>query len=84
MQSAKSATETQACSKCGRTKPMDAFRRQSHRACGRDSICRACRKAADEEARAKSFGPLPGRPGSGRWLAEIRRRARQIRAENEA
>jgi len=72
--------EEQTCTKCGKTKPLSAYRRQSHRPNGRDTICKACRRAHDREVKEKSFGPLPGPEGSQEWLAEIRRRAAIIRA----
>jgi len=73
--------DNQRCSKCGRAKPLSAYRRQSHRANGRDTICRACRNRHDQEVKEKSFGPLPEPEGSVLWLAEIQRRAAVIRSE---
>lgn len=74
-------TPTQTCTKCGREKPLGAFRRQSHRPNGRDTICRACRKKRYEAGKARSFGPLPEPEGSREWLDEIWRRAAVIKSE---
>ena len=73
--------ETQQCSKCEEEKPLSAYRRQSHRPNGRDTICRACRKRAYYAAKEKSFGPLPEPEGSEVWTNEIWRRAASIRKE---
>lgn len=76
--------DTQRCSKCGEEKPLAAFRRQSHRSNGRDSICRACRKQAYRRSKDRSFGPLPGAHGSEEWVHEIWRRADRIRSEKHS
>ena len=73
--------ETQECTRCGETKPLSAYRRQSHRPNGRDTICKACRNAHDRDVKKKSFGPLPEPEGSEEWLKEVWRRAAVIRAE---
>ena len=46
-------------------------------------MCKACRKANYEAAKAGSFGPLPEPEGSKEWVAEARRRADIIRQQNE-
>jgi hypothetical protein len=71
----------QQCTRCKETKPLEAFRRHPRRKCGRDSICKACRKARYDKVKEESFGPLPGRAGSNEWLAEVERRARVIATE---
>ncbi len=71
--------ETQQCTKCGETKPLSDYRRQSHRPNGRDTICRACRKKAYEESKKSPFGPLPEPAGSEEWVDELWRRAKIIR-----
>ena len=73
--------ERQQCSRCGKAKPLSAFRRHKTRPNGRDTICRACRARHDRDVKDSSFGPLPEREGSKKWLKEISRRAAAIRAE---
>ena len=75
--------EKQKCTRCGKTKALTAFRRHRTRPNGRDSICKACRKRHDREAKDRSFGPLPERESSKRWLKEVWRRAAAVREENK-
>ena len=80
---AEAAGDKARCTRCARLKPLSAFRRQSHRANGRDTICRACRKARDRAVKAGSFGVLPDPEGSDAWVAEVWRRAEVIRSERQ-
>ena len=74
--------ETQRCNRCGKVKPLTAFRRHAKRTCGYSGICKACRKAEYESSKG-SFGPLPEPEGSEEWVAEIRKRARTIREQEQ-
>ena len=75
--------EKQECTRCGKTKALSSYCRQSQRPNGRDTICKACRKAHDRDVKRKSFGPLPKPEGSQEWLDEVWRRAGIIRAEKQ-
>jgi hypothetical protein len=48
------AVETKTCSKCGETKPFDAFNKQAHGKYGLDSRCRLC---ANEQHRQRRITP---------------------------
>lgn len=78
-----STQEKQRCTRCHRAKALEAFRRQSQRPNGRDTICKACRNAHDREVKKQSFGPLPKPEGSDEWLKEVWRRAALIRKERQ-
>ena len=78
-----SPEETQTCKSCKERKPLSAYRRHCKGHKGRDSMCKACRKADYEAMKAKNFGSLPEQEGSEEWAAEVRRRAETIRRQNE-
>jgi hypothetical protein len=73
--------QTKRCTKCGETKPLEAFYVASHAPDGRYPSCSACKLAASRARYWKSHTPDPRRalrtlvppaeidPGFGHWLA---------------
>jgi len=53
------------CTKCGETKPVEAFSRASQKRHGRDSHCKQCRADYQREYRRKN--PQRNRDSSKRW-----------------
>ncbi len=51
-------TNTKRCTKCGETKPLDAFHRDASKKYGRHSRCRECERQREMERRPKSTAPL--------------------------
>lgn len=51
-------TETKRCTKCGETKPLDEFSRDSSKKDARRSLCRACERQRQMERCPKSTAPL--------------------------
>ena len=50
-------TETKRCTKCGETKPLDAFNRDASKKYGRCSRCRECDRQYERARRPKSTAP---------------------------
>ena len=51
-------TETKRCTKCGETKPLDAFNRDASKKYGRRSRCRECERQREMERHPKSAAHL--------------------------